>query len=227
LLKHPNLAAFEPFNLLVYKIKGEDKTYIGHLAPEAMLDMVGIKDMQTRNAYVAMFHPLDTYVTKQFGGKVISKQHATPLPATTMMRFEIEVDRSQDILDWVDEFEEKFEAAFEEKEYVIAGFKNFKEVYADLELPFEKYDQFFVYGLCHFKFSYEIFNKGRPDAGVFAPCSIYFYIEKGSNKMMVGMPKVANWGSIMDIKDNEKLQAMQAIDAEIISLMKSLGAKLL
>ena len=225
LLTHPQLAAFQPFNLLIYKTKAEDVSYIGHIAPEAMLDIVGVGDAQTRKAYTSMFGPLDSYVTKSFGGKVEDKQHTTLLPKQPMMHFEISVDKSQDLLDWVEGFQENFEAAFEDKEYVIAGFKNFKEVYADLEMPFDKYEQFFVYGLCHFKFSYEIFNKGRPDAGVFAPCSMYFYIEKGSNKMIVGMPKVANWGAVMDIKDPKKLKAMQDIDNEIVAVMKSLGAK--
>ena len=66
---------------------------------------------------------------------------------------------------------------------------------------FDRFDQYWVYSLCHFRFSEGIFNRGRPDAGVFAPCSMYMYVDKGSNKMMVGMPRLESWIAVMDIKD--------------------------
>jgi hypothetical protein len=141
------------------------------------------------------------------------------------MTFEIDVDREGDLTDFIDEFQEGFEEAFEENKYIIAGYKNFKEVYTDAELPFEEYDKFFVYGLCHFTFSYNIFNKGRPDAGAFAPCAMYFYIKAGSDKMIVGMPRLATWVSVMNIKDETMIQSTKDLDAEIIGIMKELGAK--
>ena len=221
----PQAAGFQPFNLHIYKTKAEDVTYIGHLDPTAMLDITGVTNKKDRKAYVDMFKPLDAYVTKEFGGKVITTQYSK-LPAQPMMTFEFTVDRSGDIVEWAEAFQEKFEAAFEDKHYIIAGFKNFKETYEeDLEMPFDTYDQFFVYGLCHFTFSYNVFNKGRPDAGVFAPCAMYFYIKKGSNKMIVGMPRLAVWGAVMEIKDPAKKKWIKKIDDEIIGIMKGLGAK--
>jgi hypothetical protein len=225
LLKSPQVAGFQPFNLHIYKKKSENITYIGHLDPTTMLNVTGVKDEASRKAYVEMFKPLDEYVTKEFGGKVITTEFSGKLPAKPMMTFEFEVDRSGDVVEWAEAFQEEFEAAFEDKHYIIAGFKNFKETYEDLEMPFEKYDQFFVYGLCHFTFSYNVFNKGRPDAGVFAPCAMYFYIEKGSNKMIVGMPRLSVWTAVMELKDPKKVEWTKKIDSEIISIMKSLGAK--
>ncbi len=226
LLKSPQAAGFQPFNLLIYKKKSEDKTYIGHIAPETMLDITGVKDADSRKAYIDMFKPLDAYVTKEFGGKILDTTFSGKLPAKPMMTFEFEVDRSGDVVEWAEAFQEKYEEAFEAKHYIIAGFKNFKETYEeDLEMPFEKYDQFFVYGLCHFTFSYNVFNKGRPDAGIFAPCAMYFYIEKGSNKMVVGMPRLSVWSAVMEFKDPAKIKWTKTIDDEIISIMKKLGGK--
>ncbi|WP_457747820.1 hypothetical protein [Sulfurimonas sp.] len=225
LLKSPQAAGFQPFNLLIYKDISQDKTYIGHIDPETMLNVTGVTNKASREAYIDMFKPLDAYVTKEFGGKVITTKFSGKLPAQTMMKFEFTFDKGGDTIEWVEAFQEKFEAAFEEKQYIIAGFKNFKETYEDLEMPFDKYDQFFVYGLCHFTFSYNVFNKGRPDAGVFAPCAMYFYIEKGSNKMIVGMPRIAVWQAIMEIKDPKMQKWIKFIDKEIIGIMKSLGAK--
>lgn len=224
LLKDPEVAAFSPFNLLIYKTKSEDKTYIGHIAPEAMLDIAGVKNKDSRDAFIKMFHPLDKWVQENFGGEVETTTF-NALPSNQMMQFEYEFKRPKDLREFTDGFQENFEEAFEAKHYIIAGFKNFKEVYTDMDEPFDKYDAFFVYGLCHFTFSYNLFNKGRPDAGAFAPCSMYMYIERDSNKMMIGMPRLSAWVSVLNIKDLKQVEWTKKIDNEIISIMKELGAK--
>ena len=224
LLSSPQAAGFAPFNLHTYKVKTDNVTYVGHIDPNTMLDITGVTNAKDRKAYVDMFKPLDEYIDKSFGGKVVVSEYKS-LPATPMMTFEIDVDTDEDLSDFVDSFQEQFEGAFEENKYIIAGYKNFKETYVDAELPFDRYDKFFVYGLCHFTFSYNIFNKGRPDVGAFAPCAMYFYIEKDSNKMIVGMPRLATWVSVMNIKDETMIQSTKDLDAEIISIMKELGAK--
>ena len=221
----PQAAGFQPFNLHIYKKKSENITYIGHVDPSTMLDITGVTNKADRKAYIEMYKPLDEFITKEFGGKVVTSEYKA-LPKKPMMTFEIPVDRSGDIVEYAEGFQEQLEEAFEEKKYIIAGFKNFKETYEeDLEMPFDEYDQFFVYGLCHFTFSYNIFNKGRPDAGAFAPCAMYFYIKKDSNTMVVGMPRLASWVSVMEIKDETMKKSVVDLDNEIISIMKSLGAK--
>mgnify|MGYP000126668675 CR=1 FL=1 len=221
----PQAAGFQPFNLLIYKKVAEDKTYIGHIDPDTMLNITGVTNEADRAAYVKMYEPLDAYVTKVFGGEIITTEF-TKLPAKPMMTFEFPVDRSGDVVEWAEEFQEGLETAFEDKKYIIAGFKNFKETYEDdLEMEFSEYDQFFVYGLCHFTFSYNIFNKGRPDAGVLAPCAMYFYIKEGSNTMVVGMPRLSVWTAVMEIKDPAKIKWTETMDNEIIEIMKSLGGK--
>lgn len=231
LLKEPRVAGFAPFNLHIYKLKSENKTYVGHVTPSTMLDIVGVKDPAIRSEYTAMFPALDKMVDAKIGGKVEYVEYSK-LPDDRMMQFEFTFDRPDDINDYVDEFQDQFEEMFEDKKYIIAGYKNFREAYDDLEEDFSKYDAFFVYSLCHFQFSESIFNRndkgtvdGRPDAGVFAPCSMYMYIEKGSNKMIVGMPKLANWIAVMGIKNKDKVNSIHKLDKQIIEMMKELGAK--
>ena len=231
LLKSPAIGAFSPFNLLIYKEKGINMTRVGHIAPDAMLDIVGVKDAATRKEFNALFTPLDKLVDNKLGGKVEMVQY-DKLTAKPMMNFEMTFDRPADLSEFIDTFQEKFEAAFEEKEYIIAGYKDFRETYADLKQDFSKYDAYFVYSVCHFTFTNGIFNlvdgqKGtaRPDAGVFAPCAMYLYIEKGSNKMVIGMPKMENWISVMSIKDKKMIDAIHTLDKEIVGIMEGLGAK--
>jgi len=224
LKKAPEAAGFAPFNLLIYKSKAEDISYIGHIDPTAMLDITGVKDAEARAKFIKMYEPLDAYVTEQFGGKVTISSYDT-LPAKPMMTFEVDVPEDADIIEFTEGFQEEYEEAFEDKKYIIAGFKNFKATYEeDLEMDFEEYDAFFVYGLCHFTFSYNLFNKGRPDAGVFAPCAMYFYIKPGTNKMVIGMPRLSVWAAVMKITDKDKLEWIKKTDDEIIEIMQDLGA---
>ena len=231
LLKHPELGGFSPFNLHIYKLKGDNTSYVGHVVPSTMLDIVGVKDVATRKEFTALFTPLDKLVDEKLGGKVEIVKY-DKLTANPMMHFELTFDRPADLNDFIDEFQEKFEAAFEDKDYIIAGYKNFREAYDDLGEDFSKYDAYWVYSLCHFTFSNGIFNlvdgqKGtaRPDAGVFAPCSMYMYVPKGSNKLIIGMPKLENWISVMNIKDPKKVKAIHTLDKEIVGIMEGLGAK--
>ncbi len=223
LLKAPGLGAFSPFNLYMYKLKGEEKTYVGHLTPETMLDIAGVTDAAVRKTFVSSFVPLDKLVDRKIGGKVEYVSYSK-LPAKRMMTFELKFDRPEDLTEFTDEFQERFEAAFESHDYVIAGFKDFKGAYDELEQDFGRYDAYWVYSLCQFTFSYNIFNKGRPDAGVFAPCSMYMYIEKGSNVLHIGMPMLENWIAVLGIKDAVKVKQIREIDNEIIALVKKTGA---
>jgi len=224
LKKAPQLGGFSPFNLHIYKKANEDKTYVGHIVPSAMLDIVGVKDEAVRKEFISMFDSLDKTVQEKMGGKVEISQY-TKLPAKTMMTFEYEFERPELIGDFNDEFQEAFEAAFEDKDYIIAGFKNFKEAYNDLGMDFSEYDAYWTYSLCHFTYSYNIFNKGRPDAGVFAPCSMYMYIKKGTNKLVIGMPLLSVWASVMNIDEDPKNKWIKSLDDEITSIMLELGAK--
>lgn len=224
LLKEPSLGGFSPFNLHVYKKQGEDKTYVGHITPETMLDITGVKDADVRAKFIATFPELDKMIEKEIGSKVQMVEYSA-LPAKPMMTFELPFERGADIQGFIDDFQGKFEATFEENKYIIAGYKDIKGAMADANIEFGRYDAYWVYSLCHFKFSEGIFNQGRPDAGVLAPCSMYMYIEKGSNKLMIGMPRLASWTAVMGIKDQKMNASIEALDKEIIKIMTEMGAK--
>ena len=225
LIKEPRLGGFSPFNLHIYKYANEDVTRVGHVNPEVMLDIVNVEDKEVRAAFVESFKGLDALVDAEIGGK---KEVVTfdKLPAKTLMEFEREFERPEDLADFVDEFQEQFEEAFEEKKYIIAGYKNFREAYDDLELPFEEYDAYFVYSLCHFYFSYGVFNHGSAQAGAFAPCSMYMYVEKDANVLKIGMPYLENWIAAANVTDKKQIESIRKLDKEIITIMADLGAKL-
>lgn len=224
LMKEPSLGGFSPFNLHIYKKQGEDKTYVGHVNPETMLDIVGVKDKDVRAKFVASFSELDKMVEKEIGSKTQIVDYKA-LPAKPMMTFEVPFERGASLDGFISDFQGKFEEKFEENKYIIAGYKDIKGSMTDNNVEFGRFDAYWVYSLCHFKFSEGIFNQGRPDAGTFAPCSMYMYVEKGSNKLIVGMPRLENWIAVMGINDPKMVDSIHALDKEITEIMIGLGAK--
>ncbi|MDP2079329.1 MAG: hypothetical protein Q8J85_14960 [Sulfuricurvum sp.] len=224
LMKEPSLGGFSPFNFHIYKKAGENKTYVGHVMPETMLDIVGVKDKAVRAQFAAPFADLDKLTEKEISSKVEYVDYKA-LPAKPMMTFEIPFERTGDLEAFISDFQGQFEEKFEENKYIIAGYKNMKESMDNAGIKFDRFDAYWVYSLCHFKFSEGIFNRGRPDAGTFAPCSMYMYIDKGSNKLMVGMPRLENWIAVMGINDPKMVESIYTLDKDIVKIMKELGAK--
>jgi len=222
LMKEPSLGGFSPFNLHIYKTKAENKTYVGHVMPDTMLDIVGVKDKEVRAKFAATFTGLDKLIAAEIGSTVKMVDYKA-LPKQPMMTFEIPVVGGLEA--FKSDFQGRFEETFEANKYIIAGYKDMKEAMANADVKFDRFDQYWVYSLCHFRFSEGIFNRGRPDAGVFAPCSMYMYIDKGSNKMIVGMPRLESWIAVMDIKDKVMVDSIMNLDKDVVRIMKELGAK--
>ena len=225
LLKEPKLGGFAPLNYLIYKKIGENKTYVGTLTPQAMLDIVGAKDEEVRASFTEMIDALSEATDEGMGGTV-EYVEIEKLNDTTMLEFEMPFDRGEDVNEAKFTFMEKFEKAFEKEDYIIAGKRDFHEFWEDEELEQDRFDAYWVYSLCHFTFSYTVFNVWKhPELGASAPCSMYMYLEKDSNTLKIGMPSVNNWITFGKITDPKRLAFIKAMDEKIIEIMQSLGAK--
>ena len=221
----PRLAGFSPFNMLIYKNLDDKNTHIGHLTPEAILEILGISDVKVRKDFIASFKPLDTLIEKEIGGK----KSFVPLnikSKDTMINFEYTFERPEDLDDFVDEFQNKFALAFIAKKYLIAGFHNFLDTDNGDDM-LEDFDIFWTYSLCHLEYSYNMFDNegGRPDAGLFAPCTMYMYVKKGTNKLVVGMPKLINIMDNLNIKDPKRVALIKKLDKEIPEILTTFGMK--
>jgi uncharacterized protein (DUF302 family) len=222
--KYPKIGGFSPFNMHIYRYSKDSKfyddtTWYGHLDPYAMADIVGLKDKALRDEFAATFTDLDKLAADMLKPTEKKNIEYTSLPAEPMMEFTVDIDEDTELSDFIDEFQEKYEAAFEKHHYIIAGYKNFREAFADMGKKMS-YDAYWVYSLCHFEFSNGVF-KDRPDAGIFAPCAVYMYVNKGEKVLHIGMPKLENWINVMGVKDPVKVKAIKDLDAEIINIFKT------
>ncbi len=231
LLKNPDFGAFTPFNYLIYKTldnKNDNYTWYGHLDADMMLDIIGEQDAASRDAFKKMIGGLDDIVKKELKPvKTHIFKRSKPLPKVTLTKMVKKFDAPEDMEEFIDDFVSEHDGKFSQHNFIIAGFIDLKFEYSDMDLAFEKYDAYWVSLLCHFEFSNSIFNRGKPYAGMFAPCSIYFYIPKGKNELHVGYSSVTNWISGLDFTDAKRIEYMKSIDAEVVETFKELGFELI
>ena len=224
----PRIAGFAPFNMLIHKKRDENVTHVGHLMPKVMLDILDIQDEEVRTKFSAPFKALDSTIGHTLGG---TKSYMTykKLPEKTMINFEYEFEMPKDgnIDEFLNKFQDSFELAFIDKGYIIAGFYNFMESTSNAEEILSSYSAFWTYSLCHVEFSYKMFDTtgARPDAGLFAPCSMYMYIRKGSNKVVIGMIRLENWTDTLNLTDEKRVDMVKNLDEEIPSILTKLGMK--
>jgi len=222
----PRIAGFAPFNVVIHKKLDENVTHVGHLMPNVMLDILGIENEEVRKKFSAPFKALDSTIAHELGGHIATIPYKK-LPEKTMINYEYSFNSPEDMDDFIDEFQNKFELAFIDKGYLIAGFHNFMEATDDAEEILSDYDAFWTYSLCHLKFSYNMFDNegGRPEAGLFAPCTMYMYIRKGTNKLVVGMFRLQNWADTLNITGEKRVALIKKLDIEIPSILENFGMK--
>ncbi|MFK5976850.1 MAG: hypothetical protein QM493_10105 [Sulfurovum sp.] len=225
----PRIAGFAPFNMLIYKKLDENTTHIGHLMPNVMLDILDIKNQEVREKFTASFTPLNKSMenfSKKFNGIKTYIPYKS-LPKKTMINYEYKFEAPEEMDEFLEELQNKFELSFINKGYLIAGYHNFMDSTDDAEEILSGYDAFWTYSLCHLKFSYGMFdnNGSRPEAGLFAPCTMYMYIKKGTNTLIVGMFRLHNWSATLDIKDKKRIALIEQLDSEIPKILEDFGMR--
>jgi len=230
LIANPDFAAFAPFTILAYKNlkkeKDSDITWYGHVATDTMLNIIGEKDKGLRTKFEAMVAKLDGFITKEL--KPIESKKFTftkPLPKEPLQKMTKDVSDVDDFEDYVEDFMMEYHSVFVDNHFIPASFLDFKMKYEDLDLKFEEYDAFWVAPICHLGFTNTIFNRGTPQAGVLAPCTVYFYVPKGSGKLHVGYAKIKNWIATAEVTDEKKLANMKKTSDLMVKLFGELGFK--
>jgi len=227
LLANPDFGAYAPFNFLVYKtldIEKDDNTWFGHISSDTMLDIIGEKNADTRKAFADMVEGWDAYVNKALKPtKTKTFERTQALPEHGLTKMVKKFEKPEDLDEFIEDFVSDHDGRFSQHNFIIAGFIDFKFEYDDMDLAFDKYDAYWVSLLCHFEFSNSIFNRGKPEAGMFAPCSVYFYIPKGKNELHVGYASVDNWVNALKFTDKKRIDYMRSIDAEVVETFKEMG----
>jgi len=216
--KYPNIGLFTPLSMSFYTKKGEKKISASSLNIEAVAkilnipaddkDLLKVFDMSKAALKDAM--PNGKYETNSYAMQKIKGEAITS--------FEMEMDAEE----WDDEFEEfmmEFEGKLAPNGFVMAGF-NDMSFHFD-EADYEDFDFYSVYSICKLPVIYTV-AKVYPEAGAYAPCSLYMYKKKGEKNMKIAFPSVYNWISSMDIKDEELLKVLREAQGSMEKIISEL-----
>ncbi len=216
--KYPNIGLFAPMSMSIYTKKGEKTISVSSLTAEAMAKIIKApSDDKTLHDLRALVKqtlknamPNGSYETLSYEMKEAKDELVT--------NFSMEMDAEE----WEDELEDfkmGFEGELAPNGFVIAGHNNLGDDFE--ESDYEAFDFYEVYSICKLPVIYTI-AKTRPEAGAYAPCSLYLSKKKNEEMMQIGFPSVYNWMSSMAIESKEDMEVLEAAEAGMRKILTEL-----
>jgi len=216
--KYPNVGLFAPMSMSIYTKKGDTKISVSSLTVEAMAKiMKAPADDKTLHDLRALVKQTLKKAMPNGAFETLSYVQTEP-KGELVTNFSMEMDPDE----WEDQLEEfkmGFEGELAPNGFVIAGHNNLGDDFE--ESNYEAFDFYEVYSICKLPVIYTI-AKTRPEAGAYAPCSLYLSKKKGEEEMQLGFPSVYNWMSSMAIEDKEDLDVLEAAQAGMRKILTGL-----
>ncbi|MCX6074549.1 MAG: hypothetical protein NTY39_09550 [Campylobacterales bacterium] len=201
--KYPKFGALTPLTMSIWSDDSKNTMNIATLSLDGMSKAVGIPandpDLVAYAGMVktALKAAMPKGEFKKTNFPVVNKS------ASFAQEFVIDVSATDD--KGIQEVKENLEAGFEgEMEplgFMLPNYSNLKNDLFDAA-GYKEYDIYVTYSICKFDVIYPV-SKLHPEAGAWAPCSMYIYKKKGENKIHIGYLGVDSWISSLGIKDKE------------------------
>lgn len=214
---YPQIGIFAPMSMSIYTKKGEKAIHVASLTPEAMARIAGIPEGN------AELKRLGTLVKRALadalpGGSfetLTYEVQTTDKALVTDFTLEIDPEEWQDAKE---EFQILFESELGPNGFVMAGF-------TDVNFDFKKagddtFDFYDTESVCKLPVIYNV-AKSRPEAGAFAPCSLYMYKKKGEGTMHIAFPNVYNWMRSLNVKDQKAIEALEDAQKRMVTILKT------
>ena len=215
--KYPNFGALAPLTMSIWSdgnsmniatltLDGMART-IG--IPKTDPDLVAYAAMITKGLKAAMpkgnFKFLDYDVKSQTDSYAIT------------FEMDVELDEDATMEDFKEDFEGEFEGEMEPIGFLMPNYSNLQEELFE-EAGYDAYDFYTTYSICKFDVIYPV-SKLHPEAGAYAPCSMYMYKKKSEDKMVIGYLGVDNWIKTLDIKDQESMKPLYEAQGMINNIL--------
>ena len=216
--KYPNVGLFAPMSMSIYTKKGEKTISVASLGIEAMAKIMQAPkdDKVLQKLRQLVKETLQKAIPK---GTFSTPSYSVQIPKGALVtNFNMEMD-TEEWEDELDEFKMGFEGELAPHGFVIAGFNNLGDEFE--EVKYDAYDFYEVYSICKLPVIYAI-AKTRPEAGAFAPCSLYLNKKKNENMMHIGFPSVYNWMSTMDINSKEDIKILEDAQTGMQNILSGL-----
>ncbi len=216
--KYQNIGLFAPMSMSIYTKKGEKTISISTLSVKTLSKIMNIPEDEK------LLRDLRALIVKTLAkalpnGKFEKLPYSVQkAPGKLVSSFSMDMDEDE-WEDELDEFKMGFEGELAPNGFVIAGHNNLGDDFE--EADYEGYDFYEVYSVCKLPVIFTI-AKTRPEAGAFAPCSLYLSKKKGENKLESGFPSVYNWVSSLGISDKKDIEVLEDAQKRMTKILTSL-----
>jgi len=216
--KYPNIGLFAPMSMSIYTKKGEKNISVSSLTAEAMAKIMKAPvDDKTLRDLRTLVKQILKKAMPNGSFEVLSYEMQEP-KGELVTNFSMEMDEDE-WEDELDEFKMGFEGELAPSGFVIAGHNNLGDDFE--ESNYEAFNFYEVYSICKLPVIYTI-AKTRPEAGAYAPCSLYLSKKKNEEMMQIGFPSVYNWMSSMAIDNKEDIEVLESAQAGMKKILTGL-----
>ncbi|BCD61104.1 MULTISPECIES: DUF302 domain-containing protein [unclassified Nitratiruptor] len=216
-VQYPDSGIFAPYSIVIYKKKGEERTYAGVLSAKAKAHILGTHEL---DSYFKKLEKLDVETLKKAlpgATRVTLNYQPQQVKEKLLTKYSFEVD-DEEALDTKDELEMMIEDGLKPIGFVMANFNDFNYDLKEAKInDFIFYD---TYSLCKLKVIYNI-SKVRPEAGVFAPCTMAVYQKRGTNTMNIVFPNIYNWIATLSLKDPKLIKILEKAQKDMVNVIEN------
>ncbi len=220
--KYPNIGLFSPMSMSIYTKKGTKTISVSRLTVAAMAEIMGIPaDDADLVAYGKLVE--ETLKSALPNAKVEKVAYEMKKPTGALVsKAVLKMDEDADWEEVKDDFQLNFEGELPGNDFIMAGFNDLN--YDFEEAKYEGYNFYDVYSICNISVIY-IVSKTRPEAGAFAPCSLYMYNKKDTNTIEMGFPSVYNWIASLAIEDKDSIDILMFAQTKMEAILQKLTSK--
>jgi uncharacterized protein (DUF302 family) len=139
-------------------------------------------------------------------------------PLATKFEIEFELEDGATYKDAKEEFEEEFEGELGPVGFLIP--KSYK-LQDNLLKANDDYDFYDTYSIIRFNVIYPV-SKNHPDAGAYAPFSLFIYKKKDEDTVHIDFPSVDNWIDDLGITDKNTIKEVHKTQDMMKNILEEL-----
>ena len=216
-VKEPRSGIFAPFSIVIYKKKGDNELYAGVLSAKAKARILGLRLDHKLLSELEKLNVTTLKKALKSAQKVELGYKPKPVKEKLLTHYSFEVS-DDEALDVKDEVEMMIEDGLKPIGFVMANFNDF--AYDLKEAGINDFIFYDTYSLCKLKVIYTV-SKIRPEAGVFAPCTLAIYQKRGTNTMHIVFPNIYNWIATLAIDDEKAIAELKKAQKDMVEVIEN------
>jgi len=201
--KYPKFGLFTPLSMSIYTRKGDKTISVSSITPAGLAAMVGID--ANEQALIDLGKNIEAALKSAMpNGKFVTLPYKMKAPEGPLVA-EASFPAGDDWEETKDDLQMKFEEGLALNGFVSPAF-------VDLNYDFDEHEKdwytfYDAYSICKIRVIFTV-SQLHPEAGAFAPCTMFMYLKKDDNTIHMGFPTVHKWISALNITDKESLDVL-------------------